>query len=121
MRQSGNSGEFRYLFDNGRKSVNEYWREEMLLSDFTYWSCHLFLYNEETLAKLVEKANYRINKIEQIQRYPLSNHLYWLAEGKAGGHKIWDDIDSKEVSEAYVKRLTEMKRCDTIICSISPL
>ncbi len=58
-------------------------------SHFTYWSCHLFLYTVTTLEMLVEQTGLKLNYIKQVQRYPLSNHMYWLAEGKPGGHKIW--------------------------------
>ena len=58
-------------------------------SVFTYWSCHLFLFNENTLKKCVEDAGIKTLKIEQFQRYPITNHLYWLAEGKPGGKYIY--------------------------------
>lgn len=52
---------------------------------FTYWSCHLFLFNNFTLKKCIEQVGLKINYMKQIQRYPLSNHLYWLSVGKLGG------------------------------------
>ncbi len=63
-------------------------------SEFTYWSCHLFLFNNETLKLLIKKAGLRVQYIKQIQRYPLSNHLYWLSFGKPGGHQKWGFLDS---------------------------
>ena len=54
-------------------------------SEFTYWSCHLFLFNAATLSAVAEQAGYRVEFIKHIQRYPVSNHLHWLAEGKPGG------------------------------------
>lgn len=45
-------------------------------SNFTYWSCHLFLYTVKTLQMLFDQVNLKVNYIKQIQRYPLSNHLY---------------------------------------------
>lgn len=50
---------------------------------------NLFLYNTETLAALMKKAGYKINYIKQYQRYPLSNHLYWLSKGRPGGYQKW--------------------------------
>lgn len=58
-------------------------------SVFTYWSCHLFLFNENTLKKCAEDAGLKTLKIEQFQRYPITNHLYWLAQGKPGGQYIY--------------------------------
>lgn len=54
-------------------------------SEFTYWSCHLYLFTEDTLRTCAKKAGLKEYKIIQYQRYPLANHLYWLAEGKPGG------------------------------------
>jgi 2-polyprenyl-3-methyl-5-hydroxy-6-metoxy-1,4-benzoquinol methylase len=82
---------------------------------FTYWSCHLFLFTTETLALLAKKAGLKINYIKQIQRYPLSNHLHWLARNQPGGHIQWDFLDSRELHAAYEKQLGLMGRCDTLI------
>ena len=56
-------------------------------SNFTYWSCHLFLYTAKTLQMLFDQMNLKANYIKQIQRYPLSNHLHWLSNGTQGGHQ----------------------------------
>ena len=63
--------------------------ENIDFSNFTYWSQHLFLFNNKTIELLVRKAGLKLNWLKQIQRYPLSNHLYWLSKGKPGGHKVW--------------------------------
>jgi SAM-dependent methyltransferase len=70
-------------------------------SQFTYWSCHLFLFTHLTIARIAKKAGLKANYIKQVQRYPLSNHLYWLANGKPGGHKIWDFLDSKKLNQSF--------------------
>ncbi len=88
-------------------------------SNFTYWSCHLFLYTMKTLQMLFDQVNLKVNYIKQIQRYPLSNHLYWLANGKPGGHKKWNFLDSPELYAVYEKQLAVLGKCDTIIASIS--
>lgn len=87
--------------------------------NFTYWSCHLFLYTNHTLALLGEKAGLKLNYLKQIQRYPLSNHLHWLAKGKPGGHQVWNFLDSPELHNAYEKQLAAIGGCDTIIASFS--
>ncbi len=86
---------------------------------FTYWSCHLFLFSNRTLPLLVEQAGLRLNYIRQVQRYPLSNHLYWLAKGRPGGHQVWDFLDSAALSASYEKELAAIGRCDTLIMSVS--
>jgi 2-polyprenyl-3-methyl-5-hydroxy-6-metoxy-1,4-benzoquinol methylase len=88
-------------------------------SNFTYWSCHLFLFTSKTLEMLFSKVNLKVNYIKQIQRYPLVNHLYWLANGKPGGHQKWHFLDSPELHAAYEKQLAAIGKCDTILASIS--
>ncbi len=58
-------------------------------SHFTYWSCHLFLFTSRTLEILVSQAGLKVDYIKHVQRYPLSNHLYWLANGEHGGYTFF--------------------------------
>ena len=90
-------------------------------SHFTYWSCHLFLYTAKTLEMLFAQINLKVNYIKQIQRYPLPNHLYWLANGKPGGHQEWHFLNSPELHIAYEKQLAAIGKCDTILASVSRL
>jgi len=90
-------------------------------SEFTYWSCHLFLFNENALRILSGQAKLKVNYIKQIQRYPLSNHLYWLAHGQPGGHKKWGFLDSTDLQASYEKQLASIGACDTIIASFSSI
>ena len=82
---------------------------------FTYWSQHLFLFNADTLKSLAEQAGLKTVSVEQFQRYPLSNHLHWLSQGKPGGHKKWDFLNSLALQKAYSNALVKMNKCDTII------
>lgn len=84
-------------------------------SEFTYWSCHLYLFTEKTLQACAEKAGFKMIKMMQWQRYNLANHLYWLSNGLPGGHKVYQDIISPELEEAYAKSLGDQKLCDTVI------
>jgi hypothetical protein len=68
---------------------------------FTYWSQHLFLFNASTLMLLAKQAGLRVIATQHYQRYPLSNHLYWLSQGKPGGHQLWSFLDTTELSQAY--------------------
>jgi len=90
-------------------------------SNFTYWSCHLFLYTAKTLQMLFDQMDLKVNYIKQIQRYPLSNHLYWLANGRPGGHQKWHFLDSPDLHTAYEKQLAAIGKCDTILASVSRL
>lgn len=88
-------------------------------SDFTYWSCHLFLFTIKTLKELASQANLKVNYIKQIQRYSLANHLFWLAKGKPDGHNQWKFLDSKELNQAYEAHLRTLGKCDTLVMSLS--
>jgi 2-polyprenyl-3-methyl-5-hydroxy-6-metoxy-1,4-benzoquinol methylase len=116
-----------FLADNGQIIIEVPNANDALLtlynnnsfSHFTYWSCHLFLYTAKTLQMLFDQINLKVNYIKQIQRYPLSNHLYWLANGKPGGHQKWYFLDSPQLHAAYEKQLAAIGKCDTIVASIS--
>ena len=88
-------------------------------SDFTYWSQHLFLFNESTLEDLIIKAGFKVNFIKQIQRYPLSNHLYWLSKNLPNGQNILTIFNNKSLIREYTKILEKEKICDTLLVSIS--
>ena len=88
-------------------------------SYFTYWSCHLFLFTSKTLQMLFDQMDLKVNYIKQIQRYPLSNHLYWLANGRPGGHQKWHFLNSPDMHVAYENQLAAIGKCDTIMASIS--
>lgn len=111
------------LKDQGRLVIEVPSSEDALLtlydSDafqrFTYWSQHLFLFNVETLQCLAEQAGLRVVSIQQFQRYPLSNHLYWLSRNKPGGHQRWSFLDTQPLTEAYAASLAAVGKCDTLI------
>jgi 2-polyprenyl-3-methyl-5-hydroxy-6-metoxy-1,4-benzoquinol methylase len=82
--------------------------------NFTYWSQHLYLFNENTLKKLSIKAGLTLKWLKHIQRYSISNHLHWLSKGKSEGHKNWSFLDNPELSKAYENTLASLGITDTI-------
>lgn len=82
--------------------------------DFTFWSAHLFLYNSGSLEMLMHRNDFSTVQNGQVQRYPLGNHLYWLAEGKPGGVKRWNEFNNDTIQRAYSDILKEMGICDTL-------
>ena len=87
---------------------------------YTYWSQHLYLFNVETLRQLATQAGLRVVSIQQFQRYPLSNHLYWLSRHQPGGHKHWAFLDNPALNEAYAASLAATGKCDTLIAHLEP-
>lgn len=117
------------LNDNGKIICEVPNAEDALLSiyhcrgfsEFTFWSCHLFHFNRDTLGKLAEQSGLKVDYIKQLQRYPLSNHLHWLSNNKPGGHEVWYFLDSQELHSAYEKQLASIGCCDTLIASFSAI
>jgi SAM-dependent methyltransferase len=82
-------------------------------SEFTLWSEHLILHTRDSLDKFSAAAGFK-SHITGIQRYGLANHLYWLAEGKPGGHLIWADSSNPMLDAAYESHLASINRTDTL-------
>jgi len=87
--------------------------------NFTYWSQHLFLFNSQTLSDLIKQSGLKLNWLKHIQRYPLSNHLYWLANGKPGGHQEWSFMNDQRINIAYENQLASIGKTDTLIAGVS--
>ncbi len=84
---------------------------------YIYRSCHLYYFNMQTLKTLAKQAGLKVNYIKQIQRYPLSNHLYWLYKNAPNGHRKWNFLDSPELHAAYESSLQSIDMCDTVLGS----
>lgn len=88
-------------------------------ADFTYWSAHLFLYTVESFKLLICKTPYfTLEKVEQVQRYPLANHLYWLTHGKPAGQIVWSDFSTDKLNKEYKKVLEKNYECDTLLFTL---
>ncbi len=92
--------------------------ESSSFQNFTYWSQHLYLFNMDTLRHVVDLAGLRIIWEKHIQRFPLSNHLYWLSKGKPGGHDKWHFLTDKNMDNLYQEKLSILKMTDTLIMGI---
>ena len=89
--------------------------ENKAFQNFTYWSQHLYLFNNHNLKELAKRAKLKVKWIKYVQRYPLSNHLYWLSKGKPAGHKVWNFLDNISLNKKYEIQLAELGITDTII------
>ena len=86
--------------------------------NFVYWSQHVFVFNEATINTLIEKTSLKVNWFKHVQRYPLSNHLYWLTNDKPRGHEIWNFLDNDALNQEYENQLAKKGITDTIIFSV---
>ena len=83
---------------------------------FTLYSQHLVLHTRESLRKTLKFVGLEEIQIEGVQKYPLSNHLNWLANGKAGGHKSpLSSLDSDALFDAYQNSLARIDATDTLV------
>jgi cyclopropane fatty-acyl-phospholipid synthase-like methyltransferase len=83
-------------------------------SNFTYWSHHPMLHSASSLSKLVADAGFDSVYVQNIQRYGLANHLYWLARQEPGGHVHWKNRISQLTEESYSKDLISEGKSDTL-------
>lgn len=82
---------------------------------FTFWSEHLILHTRESLEAFLKASGFTSISIQGFQRYPLANHLYWLSEGKPGGHQQWSYLRNEQVDDAYASMLAQLDKTDTLI------
>ena len=82
--------------------------------NFTYWSEHVILFNSITLENLIKRNGFYTSWNTQIQRYSLANHLFWLSQGKPGGHKKWTELNERSLNDLYALSLIEMGIADTL-------
>lgn len=83
---------------------------------FTLWSQHLVLHTRDSLRKTLTHVGLQEIQIEGVQRYPLSNHLNWLANGKPGGHKSpLSSLDSDALFDVYQNALARIDATDTLV------
>ena len=83
-------------------------------ADFTYWSEHVFLFTSDTLERLLIKNGFNTKQNTQLQRYSLANHLFWLSEGKPGGHTKWVEFNGLDLNKAYSTELVKLGIADTL-------
>lgn len=86
-----------------------------------YKKAHIFNFNEHGLKYIFEKCNFSDYKIQYIQRYNLSNNLYWLSSGKPSGRNssVYNSVITKQLNDEYTKSLIEHKQTDTLFSIIT--
>jgi 2-polyprenyl-3-methyl-5-hydroxy-6-metoxy-1,4-benzoquinol methylase len=85
--------------------------------DFTLWSQHLVLHTRASLEGFIGAAGFRDVRVEGVQRYPLANHLHWLAAGKPGGHERWPFLKDGILDAAYAGLLASLDKTDTLMAT----
>jgi SAM-dependent methyltransferase len=84
---------------------------------FTFWSEHLILHTRRSLEVFLRAAGFVDVIVEGFQRYPLANHLHWLAKGQPGGQHHWAPLLDADVDRAYAAMLARLDVTDTLIAT----
>ncbi|WP_081602030.1 MULTISPECIES: class I SAM-dependent methyltransferase [unclassified Thioalkalivibrio] len=87
---------------------------------FTFWSEHLVLHTRMSLRLMLRTAGFEDLEVSAFQRYPLSNHLHWLARSEPAGHDVWRFLSNRELETAYGGSLAAIDRTDTLIALCRP-
>ena len=82
---------------------------------FTFWSEHLILHTRGSLDTYLKKAGFKNIIIKSYQRYPLSNHLYWLSKKSPGGYHEYSFLSNPTIDYAYEEVLKSIDKSDTLI------
>jgi len=80
---------------------------------FYYQKTHLYYFSGDTLTAVLSQAGFEAS-IEGIQRYDLSNHIYWMLKGQPGGQNYYKDLLPPSVNAAYADALIRADRSDTL-------
>lgn len=84
--------------------------------DFTLWSQHLILHTRASLKSFLEYSGYKNISIKGVQRYPISNHMYWMTNNKPGGHRSnLSLLETPDLNEAYAAALAAADATDTLL------
>jgi len=81
----------------------------------SFWSEHLLLHTKVSLSTFLRAAGFKNVTVTGFQRYPISNHLYWLSNSKPGGHQTWHFLDNEALNQAYAEMLDSNDYTDTLI------
>ncbi len=85
--------------------------------EFTLWSEHIILHTKKSLTVYLENAGFKNVQVHGFQRFPLSNHLYWLSKGLPNGQNILSKYNDPNLLKAYEKTLNLLDETDTIIAT----
>lgn len=80
----------------------------------TFWSEHLILHTHFSLMAMLEHVGFTVQRVRDIQRYGLANHMGWLTYGQPRGHQIFPWLDTPYVDAPYAERLAGVRKTDTL-------
>ena len=82
---------------------------------FAFTSEHLILHTRNSLCVFLANAGFSNITISGVQRYPLANHLHWLAGKGRRGHLAWGQLRTPQLDAAYAEMLASLDMTDTLM------
>jgi len=81
-----------------------------------YTKIHLYYFNKLSISSLINKTDFKTGDyyINFIQRYPFSNHVGWIMDGKPNGHIRYPGYDTEELNKVYPNALSRIWKTDTM-------
>ena len=81
-----------------------------------FWSQHLILHTSQSLRIFLEDASFSEIIVRGIQRFPISNHFFWLKDCKPGGHESsLAFLETEQLNLSYESALSSIGATDTLI------
>ena len=81
-----------------------------------FWSQHLILHTSQSLRIFLEDAGFSEIIVKGIQRFPISNHFFWLKNCKPGGHESsLAFLETEQLNLSYERALSSIGANDTLI------
>lgn len=81
--------------------------------DFYWEIAHNYYFSKHSLKWVLDQAGYK-SEIFPLQRYDISNHMYWMQYGKPGGQGYYNTIFTPTLLAEYEKCLKDKFICDTL-------
>jgi 2-polyprenyl-3-methyl-5-hydroxy-6-metoxy-1,4-benzoquinol methylase len=85
---------------------------------FLFFTDHLQYFSRQSLSMLVKQAGLKEMGIWGHNRFNLANHLYWLSNGKPGGHKQWSFLETPALKMEYARALAAADLSDSLVTQI---
>ena len=81
---------------------------------FTFCKESLVWHTGKSMYKILNHIGFKNIKVNYIQRFGITNHLYWLLSGKPDGHNKLKKMYDKKINIMYIKNLISNKCSDTL-------
>lgn len=85
---------------------------------FHFFKDHLHYFSRASLMETIRQAGAREVTVSGHSRFGLANHLYWLKEGRPGGHMVWNFLETPSLFREYTRALAAADMSDSLVAQI---